>query len=137
MHATANALPREAVQVRVILPKEIADLYEIQAEDTGSTLEETLQDRLQSCVYYDSEKPLYFTDAQRQELDSLLKRNVGSAEKALSAIRSQLTADVGGFKVLLSPNVLQRLKTRCFGKPFEQFFRETVNRVLEEFVTMR
>jgi hypothetical protein len=137
MHATANALPREAVQVRVILPKEIADLYEIQAEDAGFTLEQVLQERLQACVYHDSDKPLYFSDQQRQELDSLLKRNVGSAEKALLAIRSQLTVDVNGIKVLLAPNTLQRLKSRCFGKPFEQFFRETVNRVLEEFVVMR
>lgn len=137
MHATATAPPREAVQIRVILSKDTADLYEIQAEDTGLTLEQVLQERLQACVYYESEKPLYFDDSQRQELDSLLKRNVGSAEKALLAIRSQLTVDVSGIKVLLSPDVLKRLKTRCFGKPFEQFFRETLNRVLEEFVTMR
>ena len=137
MHATATDLPREAVQVRVVLPKEIADLYEIQAEDAGFTLEQVLQERLQACVYFDSEKPLYFTDAQRQELDSLLKRNIGSSEKALASIRSQLTAEISGIKVLLPPNVLQRLKTRCFGKPFEQFFRETVIRVLEEFVVMR
>lgn len=137
MYATANAPPREAVQLRVTLPKDLADLYEIQAQEDEIPVESKIVERLQACVYYEDDKPLYFNDQQRRELDSLLKRNVQTSEKALAAIRAQLTADVSGFKVQISPDVLKRMKSRCFGKPFEVFFKETVNKLLEEFVMMR
>src|SRR5437868_6985849 len=92
--ATTAEFPR-VVQIRVALPDEIADLYSNEAAITGRDIEDVLAARLISAAGYTATKPLYFDDAQRQELEATLGRNVLHTRDALLQIRNAMSVRVG------------------------------------------
>ncbi len=116
------------------LPSDVYHEYVKQSPD--GDMEDVMSSRLAACVGYDADKPLYFSDAERQELEHLLGRNLSSASEALAAVKRALTVKLDGVEVPLQPALLTRLKTRCFGKTFPEFLKERIVRGLEEFTMM-
>lgn len=123
---------RKVVRTTISLPEALYQAY-----SEGGDPEPVIADRLGRCLFHTSSKPLYFTDDQRRELERLLGRNVSGPAEALRLITSLVTMKVDNLKVELKPRVLERLKSRCFGKPFTQFLAQLVNDELERFVGMR
>jgi hypothetical protein len=120
------------LSIKLEIPDEALKIYEARGP-----LDKTLAKTLATCVNYTAEKPIYFNDTQRKRLDRLFGRNFKSAEEVIQIMERYITARIGEVDVQLSPQILTRLKTRCFGKPFEQFLAERVVQGLEEFVAMR
>jgi hypothetical protein len=105
-------------------------------EKRGS-LDKVLSDHLTSTLNFTSTKPLYFTDTQRKRMDRLFGRNFKSSEDLIMQIEKYITARIGEVDIQLQPSLLARLKTRCFGKPFETFLAERIIIGLEEYTGMR
>lgn len=129
------------VTLRVSVPQPILDQYEEQAAQLGVPVEDILSVRLQNCVTLNDNRPIYFTDAQRRELDSLVGKNLRDADELIKWVRKALSVRVSDGQRThifeLKPNLVQRLKTRCFGKPFPTFLRDTITVELERFAGLR
>ena len=120
------------VKVSLNLPKSTVDAYESEGD-----LSQVLESRLLSAVSHTSQKPLYVTDEIRKEFDKLFGRNFDSASELLAHVKKALTVRVDNVRVPLNPILLTRLKTRCFGLPFEDFIAKQTIKGLEEFTEMR
>ena len=120
------------LSIKLSIPDDILKQY----EDRGS-LEKVLSAQLVSCVSFTADKPVYVNDTQRKRLERLFGRNFKDADDLVHLMEKYVTARIGDVDVTLSPALLIRLKTRCFGKPFEQFLAERAVVGLEEYVGMR
>ena len=121
------------ISVKLNLPQEVWDLY----QQGDRPLDYMLSNRLIECKNFTSNKPLYVTDALRKRLERLFGRNFDKAEQLVEVMERYITARIGEVDVQLNPTLLNRLKSRCFGKPFEQFLTERVVEGLEEYAGMR
>lgn len=121
------------ISIKLNLPQEVWDVY----QSNGKPLETALSQRLISCQDFTSEKPLYITDTLRRRLERLFGRNFQTPEELVHTMEKYITARIGEVDVPLQPLLLTRLKSRCFGKPFEQFLAERVVCGLEEYAGMR
>lgn len=131
MYAMAKAV------LRIELPEAIVSKYERQAKYAKKSLEEMLSKRLISCVQHSSEKPIYISDERRQTIERLLRRNLDNSMQLIEAIERLVDVDVGGTKIDIPPQVLERVKTRTFGRPYRQVLSEEVVTSLERFTGMR
>jgi hypothetical protein len=118
--------------LKIQLPDEIVTKFE-----SEGPLDKVVTKRLLHAADFTSEKPLYITDVQRRRLDRLFGCNISSPEALIHLMEKYVTARIGEVDVTLSPVLLSRLKTRCFGKPFETFLSDLIVRGLEEYVGMR
>ena len=130
-------------RVELTLPDSLLDEYREQAEAANVPVEELLAQRLDSCKTHSATKGIYFNDKQRQRLQSLTGGTVLSdAEDALSRIESAQSFWVAlpngdATQVDLHPNLLSRLKTRCFGSTLGDLIKTETVHGLERFVGMR
>jgi hypothetical protein len=120
------------VSLKLSLPAEVVEKYESQGP-----IEKVLAERLTSSVDYTAKKPLYLNDYQRTKLDRLFGRNFSTPDEVTKAIEKALSVRVEEVPIALNPTLLSRLRSRCFGKTFEQFLQERVVAGLEEYCGMR
>lgn len=120
------------LSIKLEIPDDILKQYE-----SRGSLEKVLSDHLTNCVTHTSKKPIYITDTYRKRLERLFGRNFKDAEDLVHQMEKYVTARIGNVDVQLSPALLTRLKSRCFGKPFEQFLAERTVIGLEEYAMMR
>lgn len=120
------------LSVKLNIPEDILKQY----EERG-ILEKVLSNQLAACVAFTADKPIYINDTQRKRLERLFGRNFKDADELVHQMEKYVTARIGEVDVKLSPALLIRLKTRCFGKPFEQFLAERATIGLEEYAGMR
>lgn len=140
----ATAVPSEKQVHRTVLripvPTAIADHYEAIAEVSGKPLEEIVAERLATTAdYYEDDpgRPLHFNQAERQELERILAKNVFSTRDALILIRNAMSFRLGNLKLSLRPDLLQKLKSRSFGMAWDEFLAQTITQELERFVGLR
>ncbi len=102
----------------VSLDPDIAAKYEAQEpdRDIGAILSDRLEDAL--VVAHTSEKPLYFTDDQRRELETLLAYNFNDAEQVIGKLKSLFTViklrdGADSEDLVLDPNQAFRLAERA------------------------
>jgi hypothetical protein len=124
------------IRLQIDLPSEVLAQYEKQ-KPAGQSLEELLSARLISCASHTSERPLYFTDSERAELEKILERRVPSAKDALRHLARLASISVEGIKVNLNPRLIERLKSRCFKHPLGEVVKREVRAGLETYCGMR
>ena len=124
--------------VRLPLPESLLGVYEAEAERLGQPLERVIADHLRktkSLVL--QQKPIIVTDSDRHRIDAALKRNFNDGAQLAAACEALTSIWVGEEIVQLPPAVIERLKTRCYGMPFQQFVQQEVRRLLEIEVGLR
>jgi hypothetical protein len=123
------------------LPDYLVDEYESQRGDTP--LEDFLITRLTECVDHYGDRPLFFSDSQVKELESLTGGFIcTTSQKALDRLRSCQTIrivspDEEPVDIQLSSSLLTRLKSRCFGRTFPEAITEETIIGLEQYAQMR
>ena len=122
---------------RIALSDDLCDLYQSQADRLNIPIEQILRDRLRMAVTFVDSKPLYFDDADRQDLEALLGKNLANARDALQTIRRYLTVKVEGVSIKLKPTLLARLKSRCFVADFGKWLTNIIVEELERYCGMR
>ncbi len=120
------------LSIKLDIPDDVLKVYELRGP-----LEKVLSEQLIKCVHHTSFKPIYLTDTNRKRLERLFGKNFKDPEDLIHVMERYVTARIGDVDVQLSPALLTRLKTRCFGKPFEQFLAERAIYGLEEYAGMR
>jgi len=123
--------------VRIALPEDVVEAYQVQAKAAGVGLEALLADRLLASVTHTAKKPIYFTDDQRRELDQLFGKNLQTATDVLVQVRKMLSVKIENVKISLKPSLLSRLKTRCLGMRWEDFLERIIVEDLERYVGIR
>ncbi len=121
------------------LPVDVIELYEQDAKERGKTLNEVVTERLFSCRQHNSNRGVYFNDAERSELEKLTGgRIVYEAKDALKRIRNQQSIRLGNTQVTLAPTLLTRLKSRCSrAMDFKTYLRKQAIEGLERAANMR
>jgi len=123
--------------LRIPVSGPIFEKFDEQAKALNKPIEYLIAERLPQLAEADSEKPIVINDGQRRRLETALGRNVSSADELVRAMEHSMTLDVGGIHIELTPYLVSRLKSRCFGMAFDQFMALTVKRGLEEYCGLR
>jgi len=82
-------------RLRVYLSSDVVGRYLEQAEKAGVDIEQLLSDRLAACVTHTAAKPIYFNDAERQELEKMLGKNIVTTKDLLAQIRNAISVRLG------------------------------------------
>jgi len=135
----AATTPAPSILLRLDLSDAVLKKYREESETYGVELEELLANRLSECVDYNATKPLYFTDVQRRNLETMLGRNVNGPGEVLEIIRRFLTVKVNGISMTIRPEVLERLRTRHFdhSRDFGTYLTDCVNEWAEAAAGLR
>lgn len=135
----AVATPEAKVRTRatLLLPAEVQDAYERIAAQEKKPLDQVLSERLVDCVNHKANKGLWFGDAERGEIEAAVGSNIRQASDLVGLLRRALAVTVGETRVPLKPDLLARLKSRCFTPPFDQWLGNLVREKLEEYVGLR
>lgn len=132
-----DPLEYTTVALRVKLPNTILKAYEAEAKRQDRQVEEVIATRIADCASYTATKPLYFTDEQRRVLEQIMNRNYSDPSMVLQDLTRFYSVKVEDVRIGIDPRVLQRLKTRNHkSKPIAEFVKETVMRLLREYVQM-
>jgi len=123
--------------LRIPVSGPIFEKFDEQAKALNKPIEYLIAERLPQLAETDSEKPIVIDDDHRRRLEHVLGRNLSTAEELVRAMEHSMTLDVGGVRIELTPYLLNRLQSRCFGVPFDQFMALTVKRGLEEYCGLR
>jgi hypothetical protein len=129
-------MPTDVI-LTIRLSQEIFDKYSEQAATTKKNVDSLIAERLGKAVKMSASKPIIFNDEQRRTLEGLLGKNFKDAEDILQHINRVLTIKLNGCEIPIKATTLTRLKSRCFGLPFDQFLTQTVQNELERAVGLR
>lgn len=131
-------LTETKTRASLTIPSEAYDAYERIARNERKPLDQILSERLASCAAYNAKRPIYFNDQQREQLESATGVSVKSAEDVLALVRRCLSVSINGSSVTLTPNLLERMKSRHLdGKPFGKFVGAVAVEKLEEYTGIR
>lgn len=84
------------VVLKLTIPLDLYAEYEGLASKQGLTVAELVLHRLRRCKDHNSLRPLYFTDTQRAQLETILqKRPLELSEQALTLLTTMLSLRVG------------------------------------------
>lgn len=123
----------EKTRLIVHLSNDLVDKYVGQ----GESLESTIQDRLRSCVNHTAQKCIYINDEQRQEIEVLLNKQFLVPAQLIDLLKSLLSIRIGKVDVTLTPELIDRLRSRHFEGSFESFLTQRVLEGLELYCGMR
>jgi hypothetical protein len=130
-------------RVEITLPEPLMDHYRKLAREQKEPLEVILENQLFRCKDYQSQRPLYFADSQRNELERLTGgRVLKDADEAVRAVRNTMSFWVGlpgndPVQVTLENTLASRLLSRKFGRTVEEHLQTEVKENLERFCGMR
>ena len=124
--------------VRLSLPESLITTYEKEAERVGKPLDEFIAQHLRKTrALLAQEKPLIVTDADRRRIETALAKGFNDGSQLADACSKLTAINVNGLDVNVSEQVIERLKTRCYGMTFDEFVQATVQRLLETEVGIR
>ena len=126
-----------SVTYRVTLDESVAKPYEERASLYDEAIEAVLADQLKMFAAIDAVKPVTLSDSERQQVEKFLGRNFTTSTELVNAIGKSVTANVGGIPVVLTPFLIDKLRTRCIGMDFEKFLPMVLKKLLEEYVGLR
>lgn len=105
--------------------------YAEAANSTDKPLEEILTQRLLLCSKHTAEKPIYFNDDQRRELEGLLEANFAKPEEVIAKVRPVVGVTVDGVVIPLNSRQIERIKSRCFfGIKYEDKLKELIHNAI-------
>ena len=123
--------------LRIPVAADVYDELQRQAEELRKPIEYLIAERLPQLAESNSIKPLIIDDDVRRRMELLLGRNLSEPDELIRILERALTLQVGETPVELTPHLLERLRSRCFGMPFDKFVALTVRRALEEYCGLR
>ena len=135
--ASAPSPTSVSLQARLTLSEKTLAHYQKEANDYGVPLEELLSHRLTACVTHNSGRPLYFDDAQRQQIEKMIGRNVSQPSAVIQMIEKLLSFRINGMSITLKPEVLSRLRTRHNYGEFTQWLSHQIQILLEQYAGLR
>ena len=124
--------------IRLPLSNALLETYEKEAERTGKTLEEFLIQHLRKTKpLLAQEKPLIITDTDRRRIEAAMAKGFNDGSQLADSCEKLTVININGLDVTLGEQVIERLRTRCYGMTFDEFVRATVTRLVETEVGLR
>ncbi len=121
---------------RVELPEHVYDVFAEEALKLGREPETIMSERLNRCKGITG-SGIYFNEAQKKRLGSVIGHTVSDAEGALQRLETATVIDVSGFQFELDPRLIQRLKTRVYrGESYDDVMYREIVRGLMTFASM-
>jgi hypothetical protein len=125
------------VKHSITLSEELSDAYSERAAKLGITPEAEMAARLKKCQEHTAQQGVYLNDEQRQRLSQLTGKLMATPADILAHVEHTAVIRVGDINIPLDGQLLVRLNTRTFGRPFDQMLKEEVVKALETFVGLR
>lgn len=127
MPSTLNeTVSKQRLRPNLDIPVDALDDYERLAKVEKKTLDRVLSERLTDCVGHNAQKGLWFGDPERQRLEAALGHNVSSPEEVISLVERAIQIKVGNIEIPLGLPLAERLRSRCWPYPFDQWLRDQV-----------
>jgi hypothetical protein len=125
------------IKLTLRLPESIYDAYAERAAKLGKEPEDVIRERLTLCVTYNDTSPIYLTSAERNFISQIAGKLIRTPEDLIAWARAVSTLSVAGIGVELSEQLLGRLRSRTFKRPWDEYLRSTVTECLEQHVGLR
>lgn len=122
--------------LRIPVSDEVYKQLSDQARAAHKEIEELIADRLPQLLS-NSQKPIVINDEARRKLEALLGRNFNEPWELIRSVEQALSVSIGEVKVEIPPKLLERLRSRAIGFPYEKFISMTLTRLLEEYCGLR
>lgn len=127
MPPTLNeTVSKQRIRPTLDIPVDALDDYERLARVEKKTLDKVLSERLTDCSSHNAQKGLWFGDPERQRLEVALGHNVSSPEEVIDLVERAMKVKVSGVDIPLGLPLAERLHSRCWPYPFDQWLRELV-----------
>jgi len=125
------------LKATIEIPASDHDVYSRLAEVERKTIDQVMSDRLTDCADHNAIKGIWFGDHERQALEEALGANVSNASDVIGAVRKNVRVKLNNTNVLLKPQLLERLRSRCFNQDFDKWLSSLINEHLERYANMR
>lgn len=135
--ATPATKKDQNVRFSLSIPERLYDAYAERAAKFGRSAEEEISLRLKSCIAHVDTTPIYFNDTERSALSQITGKLMRNASDVLGWATKVSTMSVEGVAVPLHERLMERLRSRTFGKLWGDYLRERVLALLEEEVGLR
>lgn len=119
------------------IPADDHDVYLRTAEVERKTVDQVMSERLTDCALHNAVKGIWFGDQDRASLEEALGMNVSTVADVIAAVRKNVRVKVGNVNVLMKPQLLERLRTRCFNQNFDKWLSDKIVEDLEQYANMR
>jgi hypothetical protein len=98
----------------IVLSGDILAEYEKQAQATGIPVEQFIEKRLARCKRHSAERPLYFNDAQRRELEETLGGELFVDAGGVNAVLNRrYRFSIEGLRISLDADLQQAVNIRA------------------------
>ena len=127
------------VLIKLEMSEKLYQEYEEMGGKSGRSAEEEISERLKRCKEYTANRPLYFNDAERSEMEKLTGGHLAkSPETVLARLRTAMSIVVEDVTITINQRLLQRLSSRVFrGQTMEGVIEKVVIEALERHAGMR
>ena len=126
---------RQLVRLKLDIPEDLVKAFEEQASATGEFVEELMVARLETAKSWDSERPLYFNDRERGELEQLFGgKLLDSPKKVIEALKTLMTIKVGGMSITLDAATIKGINAaKASNETDGDVIRREVKRALGDY----
>lgn len=127
------------VLIKLEMSEKLYQEYEEMGGKSGRSPEEEISERLKRCKEHTANRPLYFNDAERSEMEKLTGGHLAkSPETVLARLRTAMSIVVEDVTITINQRLLQRLSSRVFrGQTMEGVIAKVVLEALERHAGMR
>ena len=119
------------------IPADDHDVYVRLAEIERKTVDQVMSERLTDCADHNAVKGIWFGDKDRQLLEEALGANVSTPSDVIAAARKCVKVKVGTVEVRIKPQLLERLRSRCFNQDFDKWLASEITTELERMTNYR
>ncbi len=113
----------------IALSGDIVAEYEKQAQAAGIPMEQYIEMRLRRCKRHNAERPLYFNDQQRQELEETLGGQLfGDAAGVVAYIHKRYRFSIENMRIALDADLMQAVQIRAeeTNTDIKEFLRDAI-----------
>jgi hypothetical protein len=118
--------PAFGLSFRLKLPTQLYSTLLFQAESRQQDIEDLCVERLERSATYTADIPIYFNDEQRRTLMLLLGCSTPSPGEVINKVKQLTNVSVAGVEIELSPDEIDRLRSRAIGISFEDYLKRVV-----------
>lgn len=120
--------------LKITIPADLYVEYEVAAGKSGLTVAELVLHRLRRCKDHNGIRTLFFSDAQRAQLENILqKKPLETSEQALTVLKACLSVNLSDFEPV--PLTAQQVKRLAMAGYAGQTPQDRVRQIVQNAVS--
>tara|TARA_R110000868_G_scaffold332368_1_gene593397 strand:- start:42 stop:443 length:402 start_codon:yes stop_codon:yes gene_type:complete len=126
---------KQVVRLKLDVPESLLKFYEQQAGEQDVYIEDLMVARLSAAKQWDDDRPLHFSDDERQELETMMGgKLLQNPRQAIETIKALLTIKVGGVNIVVDGQTLKGINAaKASNESESDVIKREVKRALGDY----